>query len=58
MTAKSIHVVTICLILTVCFAISQADADVEISEEQRQACTPIGQEPGTTYTAGERLQRD
>ncbi len=34
------------------------DADVEISEEQRQACTPIGQEPGTTYTAGERLQRD
>jgi hypothetical protein len=32
--------------------------EVELTEQQQQACTPIGEEPGTTYTAGERLQRD
>jgi hypothetical protein len=30
----------------------------ELTDQQRQACTPIGEDPGTTYTAGERLQRD
>jgi len=34
MTVKSIRLVIICLFLTICFAISQADADVEINTLQ------------------------